>query len=131
MKTKKCTKCKETKSVLEFSTDNRRDDSYTCWCKRCNNKNRRENELHCQYGITVKQYELMLKSQNGVCAICNQSETAKDRGGDKVKALAIDHDHKINKIRGLLCHCCNLVLGHAKDNPEILRKAAEYLEKHK
>lgn len=43
-------------------------------------------------------------------------------------SLARDHDHKTGYERGALCTKCNHVLGYVKDNPVLLRKAAEYLE---
>lgn len=65
-------------------------------------------------------YEQMLAVQNGVCAICERSDVK----------LCIDHDHKANVVRGLLCYNCNLVLGLAKDSIKNLIAAARYLEKH-
>src|SRR3990167_11368153 len=59
-----------------------------------------------RYGMTIAQYfELSLK-QAGVCAICKRPP--------KRRALAVDHDHKTSKVRGLLCFRCNkyLVGGH-------------------
>jgi hypothetical protein len=47
-----------------------------------------------------------------------------------IKGLVVDHNHTTNKIRALLCSNCNLILGHAKDNKEILIKLSEYLEKY-
>lgn len=44
--------------------------------------------------------------------------------------LYVDHCHKTEKFRGWLCQGCNSALGHVKDKPEVLRKLAEYLEKH-
>ena len=43
--------------------------------------------------------------------------------------MCIDHDHETGFVRGILCSLCNTLLGHAKDDPEILRKAAEYLDR--
>jgi hypothetical protein len=84
------------------------------------NKN---SKLKCLYGIFIEKYEEMLELQNGVCAICG--EVCKIR-----ESLSVDHCHKTNIVRGLLCHSCNTTLGQMKESPEVLRKAAEYLEKH-
>lgn len=66
-------------------------------------------------------YYRMLSDQKGVCAICSLPPP-------KGKRLVIDHDHDSGEVRGLLCNNHNLLLGFAADNPEILRKAANYLE---
>ena len=47
------------------------------------------------------------------------------------KKISLDHCHTTNKNRGWLCASCNVTLGFAKDNPETLRKLANYLDKHK
>ena len=46
------------------------------------------------------------------------------------KKLSIDHCHNTKKIRGLLCHYCNMALGLFKDNTDIMQKAIEYLKTH-
>ena len=74
------------------------------------------------YQITEEQYYDKLEEQNGKCAICN-SECDKGR-------LAIDHDHKTNKVRGLLCRQCNLGLGNFSDNLDKLEAAVLYLRKY-
>lgn len=125
-----CSKCKQEKDEIEFSVDNNSPDGLCYHCKECKRKydrtNWRENSLQHKYGIGEAQVELILKSQNGVCAICGQPETTKKY--DKIQQLSVDHCHKTGKIRGLLCDVCNKGLGNFKDDPELLRKAAGYLE---
>ena len=69
------------------------------------------------YGITPEIYQKMIEKSEGKCAIC-EKETDK---------FHIDHCHKTNKVRGLLCCSCNLALGLFKDDLEILKKAIKYL----
>lgn len=98
----------------------------------------RVRSLRNNHGMTVEQYERMLAEQNGVCAICGKPETKRSTGGsDKPLPLAVDHCHKTRRsgvskgIRGLLCQACNIGLGKFDDEPELLRKAAAYLEKYR
>lgn len=79
-----------------------------------------------KYGITVEDYEQMLLEQGGACAICRRAETVVMRG--KVKPLSVDHDHESGRVRGLLCHECNVGLGKFKDNVARLKAAVTYLE---
>lgn len=72
--------------------------------------------------FTYQDYLKLSKKQGNVCAICKKPE--------KNKRLATDHCHTKNKVRGLLCHNCNSLLGHAKDNIEILKLAIKYLKKY-
>lgn len=74
-----------------------------------------------EYGLTGPAYELILKSQNGVCKICNQPH-------EMGRRLEVDHCHKTGIIRGLLCGRCNKLLGLSDDNPSILRQAIVHLE---
>ncbi len=79
-----------------------------------------------KYQITIDVYDQMVKQQSGKCAIClTPIGQLKGRWG----SLCIDHDHATGKIRGLLCAPCNKGLGHYEDNPDRLRRAAEYLLK--
>lgn len=80
-------------------------------------------------GITLSDYDAMLKKQDGVCAICGEEETHVKRG--RVVGLSLDHYHGDDvKVRGLLCNNCNRGLGFLGDNPENLWKAFDYLIKH-
>jgi transcription elongation factor Elf1 len=75
-----------------------------------------------QYGITLKQYELMLDKQKFKCAICGKHDEVEGR------RLAIDHCHTTGKVRGLLCGKCNRGLGLFYDNEELLQNAIKYLK---
>lgn len=90
----------------------------------------REQNYKYVYGITLEQYNEMLKAQNFVCAICEQSETATYKGTDKIKNLAIDHCHKTGKLRKLLCSKCNLFIGKLEESLHLLDKMKVYLNEH-
>lgn len=78
-----------------------------------------------KFGISRQEYAELFHKQNGVCAICNNAETATRMG--KIKALAVDHCHDTGMVRGLLCSDCNTGIGKLKEDPEILRAALQYL----
>lgn len=88
----------------------------------------RNADLRKSFGISIEEYDAMHAAQNGVCAICARPERA--RRGDKTKWLAVDHDHKTGKVRGLLCTPCNIAIGNFEDNEERLFAAVDYLRKH-
>lgn len=90
----------------------------------------RRSHLKRKFGITLEEYENMVKIQHGRCAICGESpkETV-DKRGRKKSNLYIDHCHDTLKVRGLLCQSCNTGLGYFKDEPEYLNSAATYLKR--
>jgi hypothetical protein len=61
----------------------------------------------------------MLSEQGGLCAICKAAP-----------AVHVDHDHATGQVRALLCFNCNGGLGQFKDDPDVLRAAAEYVSFH-
>ncbi len=131
-KTKRCAQCEKTKPASAFWKCKRWKDGLQYACKTClrpqvkaTPRDARNSRLRRQYGITIEDYEEMLASQEGKCAICGTT-TPWPKG--KYQNFCIDHDHESGKIRGLLCGSCNPGLGSFKDNPELLRKAARYLD---
>lgn len=74
-------------------------------------------------GLTEETYTNLLNSQNNSCAICQGPKSPK-------KDWSIDHCHKTNKTRGILCSLCNMGLGMFKDNIHLLEQAILYLEDH-
>lgn len=89
----------------------------------------RKNNRKKWYGLDHEDYLVMLEKQNHVCAICGNPETVKNPSG-AIKPLAVDHCHKTEKVRGLLCTRCNIALGNFKDNVNILQSAINYLNRN-
>ena len=86
----------------------------------------RNGQYKTKYGITLDHFNQLHEDQNGLCKICGNPPSLNGYHG---KFLYVDHSHETKAIRGLVCRDCNLLLGYAHENPDILRKAAEYLEK--
>lgn len=94
-------------------------------------ENHRRWRVEKKYGLTLEEYDAILARG---CAICgthkgrvvgkrNEQEPPPPR-------LCLDHDHANGKVRDALCHSCNSGLGSFADDPDRLRAAADYLEKH-
>lgn len=78
--------------------------------------------LITNYGITMEQKKQMIIAQDNRCAICKTEFQLS-------KPTHVDHDHFSNKVRGILCNCCNVSIGYMKENPLLFEKAADYLRK--
>lgn len=142
-----CRDCKQEKELVEFHKKTSSPDGKQSICKKClsvrnarwhaaNSQRRKEcraaydkknwakvqaHKRKYNYGISEEEFNKMLIAQQNLCAIC----------GGYMKKACVDHDHKTEKIRELLCMTCNWGLGQFKDSPELLKKAAIYLEKHR
>ncbi len=144
MSHKLCRWCLETLPVERFDTRKGSRDGLQKYCIGCRlslrklppfsdvqttehrRKIRRSNSIKRSYGITLKDYQDMFTEQLGLCKICRLPELKRRNG--KLLPLSVDHDHNTGAVRGLLCCRCNHALGKMRDNPKILRRAAEYLE---
>lgn len=82
-------------------------------CQKCN-------DLWRKYNLTIDELNKTIELQAGLCTICTKEMKP---GRD----THIDHDHKTNHIRGILCRECNIILGMIKDDATILIDAATYL----
>lgn len=76
--------------------------------------------LKCVYGITIKEFDELLESQGGVCAICQSDDPASAN-------WHVDHCHSSDAVRGILCGPCNQGLGNFRDNQAALLAAIDYL----
>jgi hypothetical protein len=81
----------------------------------------RDKNRERRFGLTADAFLALRTAQGGACAICR---------APGLSMLSIDHDHTTGKVRGLLCGTCNFMVGHGKDDPALLRAAADYLEAH-
>ena len=124
---KQCNTCGMTYPLADYQVDKRRPGTRGAKCRHCRNaekrarpaEERRRYQLKFHYGITPEEYAQMEAAQGGACAICGE-----------VKPLVVDHHHKSRRVRKLLCHNCNLAIGHLQDDPYIAAKAAEYLKEN-
>jgi hypothetical protein len=133
MDAKNCPSCNQTKEISYFW----KGQSYCIPCSKQAQKTRwqsrtpqkrLEQHLRYKYGVTPEHFLQMWDSQAGLCAICESSLPDLLVYENRRRGYAIDHDHNTGKVRGILCTECNSVLGLAGDNPDILRRAAEYLD---
>jgi hypothetical protein len=123
---KRCHRCKELQPIDNFNfcrsrTDGRSATGRICWAAY-----QSEKQLFSKYGLTVQQYQELLTTQGHSCAICNSTDGML-RLGRKLR-LNVDHCHRTGKVRGILCTSCNNGLGRFRDNPDLLLKAADYLQ---
>jgi len=120
---KVCTQCGILKPRSEYYKSTR--DGNVSKCKICTGINRENRRLKKLYGITLEEYYKILEEQNHKCLICGSNENS---GWGK---FHVDHNHKTNKIRGLLCSNCNTAIGLVKENPFVLLKMIKYLKGEK
>lgn len=88
----------------------------------------REWTLNRKYNIGKIEYDAMLATQRGVCAICRCEECFINKRTGALQELSVDHCHSKLQVRGLLCVRCNRMLGYARDDIDVLRTAINYLE---
>lgn len=85
----------------------------------------RDRHLRRKYGISLEDYDRMLAAQAGGCAICGKRPDEQQRYD---RYLHVDHNHETGEVRGLLCDQHNLLLGRFNDDPNLIRRAADYLD---
>ena len=130
-----CNICGESKPLTEYYINNK--GNYHGKCKPCYIKKKqekydpikqRDSNLKRCYGIGIKEYDILLEQQGGVCAVCGTDDPkGRQSGRGKVKDFYVDHNHDTGEVRGLLCNACNRALGNFQDDPSIIQKAVLYL----
>jgi hypothetical protein len=140
---KVCTVCKQNLEYSFYHRSKNTKDGYGYRCRKCDKEARvqyreanrerfaevaRKKQLKFKYGISLEDYEEMLKKQGGCCAICGTTENGV-HGTRRNWNWSVDHDHVTGKVRGLLCNNCNRGLGMLGDTEDSLEKALKYLRK--
>jgi hypothetical protein len=146
--TKNCPRCNETLPLEQFGKDTHNVQGYRVYCRACAYKQQskwreankprlaayskqwrtdnprlaKDFSLRARYDIPLGTYDLLFAKQQGKCAIC-QSPDPGGRGD-----FHVDHCHQTKVIRGLLCHGCNVSLGHFQHSEDILLSAVNYLK---
>jgi hypothetical protein len=115
---KQCTRCKVEKplSSEHFPPHNKTKSGFDSWCRECRKEYRNANSRGRYKTMISNEHLQKIKEEVKECVICGSNEK-----------LVVDHDHKTNKIRGMLCNHCNFGLGHFRDDPMLLEFAAQYL----
>lgn len=123
-----CTQCGAYKPLSDFHKHKYAAHGVDPMCKACRLRKRRlygklyperirNTGLRIRYGITLEDFVAMRAKQQGRCAICDAVD----------ERLVVDHNHQTGKVRGLLCHLCNAMIGCAREDPVILTAALAYL----
>ena len=119
---KKCTKCSIPKERTKefFPLHNKVKDGLDSWCRKCRSTYRNEINRGVFRDSISDENLKRLKKQITSCQICGKKED-----------LVVDHNHKTNVVRGILCNHCNRGIGHFLDNESLLKLAIKYLIKTK
>lgn len=146
-----CRRCGENKPDIRFAMvlayNSRRKTCRDCYCKvnrkryesnkdgfrtrsrkaqtKWTRRNGHTYDIQRRYGLSKEQYKALLQRQKGCCALCEKPPKQGARNGK----LSVDHNHRNNKVRGLLCVLCNIMLGRFKDDTKKFQKVIRYLQK--
>jgi hypothetical protein len=125
-----CPDCDAVKPMGDFPSTRASKSGRHTYCKPCHNVRGRATlarvggartyHLKRRYGISAADADAMLLAQGGLCAVCQAAPAAH-----------VDHDHATAAVRELLCFNCNGGLGQFRDDPAVLRAAADYVERHR
>ena len=129
---KVCLKCEIEQPITEFHKNKQGRDGRQPRCRTCLHKQQREyrksngygSQIKYKYGITLDEYKLLLQKQENKCVTCG---TVFDVLPGRLYKPVIDHCHTTNKVRGILCHPCNVAIGLLKENLGTIQNIYKYL----
>jgi hypothetical protein len=82
------------------------------------------------FKISIEEFNSIALLQNNLCAICEKPQCKFQKNSNKIRSLAVDHDHKTGKVRSLLCTSCNTAIGLLEENIPLIQKVISYLRHH-
>ena len=118
---KHCPRCRTRRDPSWFSSDWRRPDGLSCWCKPCSRRAWRERA----WGITEEEFNQILSRQGGGCGICG-TPLQPGRPNTAPDSIRVDRTDD-GRIRGFLCAECRTGLRGFRGDVGRLRRAVEYL----
>lgn len=148
---RRCPKCETIKPVEAFGANRANPNGLQFYCRTCavatvtasrhkdptshresskrwkqeNPEQAHDMHLRRTYGVEYGTYQTKLSEQDGVCAICKT-----ENPGGNSKNFHMDHCHDTGKVRGLLCTSCNNGIGRFRHDPELVKRAVDYLVAH-
>ncbi|WP_331253815.1 endonuclease VII domain-containing protein [Modestobacter sp. VKM Ac-2978] len=115
-----CPGCRQAVPHEDFSRNARQASGFGSLCLPCHRTSSNDAYWKRRYGLTRSDVAALRAAQGDACAICDASQPEH-----------LDHDHETGRIRALLCQRCNQGLGLLRDDPVVLRAAADYVEQHR
>ena len=134
-----CRKCQLNQKNKEFYSNKNSKDGLSPICKVCDNQIRKlsyykkrdlelqkdaraykfkQHKINERFNISLDEYKRLMEED--FCHICRKTNQSN-------RDFHIDHCHKTNIVRGVLCSNCNTALGLLKENPDIILNALKYI----
>lgn len=114
MTKKRCIRCKKLQPVDQFYKGSTASgQTYSSYCKSCKYVQGQARK----HGVSEKEIRKWLESKR--CSCC----------GRRDRKLVLDHNHTTGKIRGILCHNCNVAFGLLGEDPTWVWALASYLDR--
>jgi hypothetical protein len=115
-----CPSCEQAVAHEDYVRNRGTASGFGSRCRACDSITNSEYYFYRKYKLTKRQLAALRDAQDDRCAICGEPSPQH-----------LDHDHRTGCIRQLLCQRCNQGLGLLRDDPTVLRAAADYVEEHK
>ncbi|MGY1662399.1 endonuclease VII domain-containing protein [Geodermatophilus sp. SYSU D00705] len=115
-----CPACRQAIAHEDFARSGTKPSGFGSQCKACKAAANSQAYFLRRYGMSREDLQEMRAKQADRCALCGA------RGPEH-----LDHDHENDFVRALLCQRCNLALGLLRDDPDLMRAAADYVEIHR